>query len=57
MQISAPELAKSPIHHQTSKHINVKYPYIRSKIKKNNVYLHSILSKDNIADIFTKQKG
>ena len=37
--------------------MDVKYPYIRSKIPKKITYLHSILSKDNIEDIFTKQKG
>ena len=51
---SANKLAKNPINHQRSKHIDVKYHYIRSEIQNNNVNLNYIPSKDNIADMFTK---
>ena len=47
-------LAKNPIHHQRSKHIDVKYHYIRDQILENNITLEYIPSSENVADIFTK---
>ena len=48
------ELAKNPVHHQRSKHIDVKYHYIRSQIQDSSVILHYVPTDENIADIFTK---
>lgn len=48
------ELAKNPVHHQRSKHIDVKYHYIRSQIQNSSVILHYVPTDENIADIFTK---
>ena len=36
--LSAIELTKNPIHHQRSKHIDVKYLYIRSEIQNNVLF-------------------
>lgn len=47
------KLAKNPVFHQRSKHIDIKYHYIRSQID-NNIFLHYVPSNDNVADIFTK---
>jgi hypothetical protein len=48
------DLAKNPVHHQRSKHIDIRYHYIRSQIKDDIILLHYIPSKENIADMFTK---
>lgn len=50
----AMELAKNPVHHQRSKHIDIRYYYIRDKIKTNMVVMHYTTSCENFADILTK---
>ena len=47
-------LAKNPVNHQRSKHIDIKYHFIRSEIQKGNVRLQYVTTEDNVADIFTK---
>ena len=47
-------LAKNPVHHQRSKHIDIKYHYIRFEVEKKNVDLLYIPTEENVADIFTK---
>ena len=47
-------LAKNPVHHQRTKHIDIKYHYIRGEIQEGNVELKYVPSSDNIADLFTK---
>ena len=51
---SAIDLASNPVNCQRSKHIDIKYHYIRTEIKDGNVKLHHIPSNENIADLFTK---
>jgi hypothetical protein len=51
---SAIELAKNPVHHERSKHIDVRYHSIREYIKKNEVRVTHVPSNDQAADIFTK---
>ena len=48
------DFGKNPVHHQRSKHIDIKYHFIRSKIQDSQFVLKYVPSKDNIADIFTK---
>ena len=48
------DLAKNPVHHQRTKHIDIRYHYIRSLIKDDTVNMQYIPSADNIADMFTK---
>ena len=47
-------LAKNPIHHQRSKHIDIRYHFIRSQVETKIVDLLYVPSDENIADIFTK---
>ena len=47
-------LAKNPIHHQRSKHIDIKYHFIRLEVREKRVSLQYISSEENLADIFTK---
>lgn len=51
---SAIALAENPIFHGKSKHINIKYHYIRERVKDGEIELHFYRSKDHIVDILTK---
>ena len=51
---SAINLANNPVYHQRSKHIDIKYHFIRSEVQKNTVKLLYVPSNENIADLFTK---
>lgn len=51
---SAIELAKNPINHERSKHIDIRFHFIREKVKEGSVELEHIGSKEQVADIFTK---
>src|SRR6218665_3272829 len=51
---SAIELSKNPVFHQRSKHIDIKYHFIRSEVEKGFIQPKYIPSEDNIADMFTK---
>ncbi|BAU01802.1 hypothetical protein VIGAN_11111900 [Vigna angularis var. angularis] len=51
---SAIELAKNPVYHERSKHIDVRFHFIREKIKEGSVELEHVGTKQQIADIFTK---
>ena len=51
---SALALAKNPVQHQRSKHIDVKYHFIRGEVQKGVVHLVYVPSERNLADIFTK---
>ena len=47
-------LAKNPVHHQRTKHIDIRYHFIRSEIANNNVDIQYVPSNENLADLFTK---
>ena len=51
---SAIELAKNPVHHERSKHIDVRFHFIREHVKEKNVHLRHVASRDQIADVLTK---
>ena len=51
---SAMELAKNPVFHNRSKHIDTRYHYIRECIARKEVQVEYVKSQDQIADIFTK---
>ncbi|XP_020696174.1 uncharacterized protein LOC110109444 [Dendrobium catenatum] len=52
--ISAMALAKNPILHARTKHIEIDYQFIRHHLNSNSIRLTHISSTDQIADIFTK---
>lgn len=54
---SAIQLSKNPVHHDRSKHINVKYHYIRECIEEGRVDVESVDTKSQMADILTKALG
>ena len=47
-------LAKNPVFHQRSKHIDIKYHFIRDEIAQNNLNVQYVPTNYNIADTFTK---
>ena len=51
---SATALAKNPIHHERSKHIDTRFHFIREHIKEGDVELVHENTYEQIADIFTK---
>ena len=48
------DLAKNPVHHKRSKHIDIRHHFIREHVKNGNVILKYIPSTENCADLFTK---
>ena len=51
---SAIALAKNPVFHDRSKHIDTRYHYIQESIVKMDMQLGYVKSHDQVADIFTK---
>ncbi|KAM1744384.1 hypothetical protein ACFX11_011278 [Malus domestica] len=51
---SAIALAKNPVFHDRSKHIDTRYHYIRECIARKDVQVEYVKSQDQVADIFTK---
>ena len=47
-------LAKNPVFHDQSKHIDTRYHYIRECITRKDVQVEYVKSHDQVADIFTK---
>ena len=47
-------LAKNPVHHQRTKHIDIRYHFIRKEIQEGFIELKYVPSSDNVADLFTK---
>ena len=50
---SAIELAKNPVYHERSKHIDARFHFIREHVKNGEVKIIHIVSHDQVADIFT----
>nr|GEW90530.1 retrovirus-related Pol polyprotein from transposon TNT 1-94 [Tanacetum cinerariifolium] len=51
---SAFDLAKNPVYHDRSKHINTRYHFIQECIAKKDIRVIHTSSKDQVADTFTK---
>ncbi|KAM2657198.1 hypothetical protein EV1_012593 [Malus domestica] len=52
--ISAMHLAKNPVFHARTKHVELDYHYIREKVLSNALSVHFICTQDQLADICTK---
>jgi hypothetical protein len=50
----ARDLAKNNVFHKLSKHIEIRYHFIREKVEDGFVILNEVKSAANVADIFTK---
>ena len=51
---SAIAIAKNPFSHERSKHISIKYHFIREAQEKGEIQLHYCQTREQLADIFTK---
>jgi hypothetical protein len=51
---SAISLSKNPIQHSKSKHIPIKYHYLRDQAENKNIKLEYVPTQEHVADIFTK---
>ena len=47
-------LAKNPVQHQRSKHIDIKFHFVHFEVQKGVIQLVHVPSEQNLADIFTK---
>ena len=48
------KLSENPVFHDKSKHIKIKYQYIRDMVEKGVEELHYIATDEQIADVLTK---
>ena len=54
---SALALAKNPVFHDRSKHIRIKYHFIRDCLEEGSIKANHIATTDQLADILTKSLG
>ena len=47
-------LGKNPVHHERSKHIDIKYHFTRECVTNRKIQITYVVSADNTADLFTK---
>ena len=50
-------LCKNPVHHDRSKHIDMRYHFIRERVKSSKITVKYVNSVDQPADILTKSLG
>jgi hypothetical protein len=48
------DLVRNPVHHRCTKHVDVKYHYIRQAEAAGVVFVLKVPTLDNRADLFTK---
>ena len=54
---SAIEISQNPVYHGQTKHIEVRYHFIRNCVEENKVMLKYVRTDDQLADLFTKPLG
>jgi hypothetical protein len=47
-------LSENPVFHDISKHIEIKYHYIRDMVQRKTIHIQYLRTHENIIDIFTK---
>jgi len=51
---SAVKIATNPVQHSRTKHIDIRYHFLRDHVNKNNIKIDGIGTDNQLADIFTK---
>ena len=51
---SAVKLANNLVQHSRTKHIDIRYHFLRDHVAKNNISLEGVRTEDQLTDIFTK---
>ena len=51
---SALHLCKNPAFHERTKHVDVRYHFIREKVIEGKILVEKISTEDNLADVGTK---
>ena len=51
---SALYLANNPLHKERTKHINIRYHFVRERIQSFEIVVEKVDTKFNVADLFTK---
>ena len=51
---SAIAIIENPVQHSRTKHIDIRYHFIREHVMNDNVELHLVPSEKQLVDIFTK---
>ena len=54
---AAISLSKNPVFHDRSKHIELRYHFIRECVEEGRIYIDYICTNDQLADTFTKPLG
>jgi hypothetical protein len=54
---SAIALSKNPVHHDRSKHIDIRYHFIRDCVDRGEVDIDHVSTAEHLADILTKALG
>lgn len=54
---SAIALSKNPVHHERSKHIDIKYHYVRECVENETIAVEHVRTVDQLADVLTKPLG
>ena len=50
-------MAKNPVQHKRTKHIDVRHHFIRDNVEKGNIVMEFCKIENQVADIFTKALG
>ena len=54
---SAMIMAKKPVQHKRTKHIDVRHHFLRDNVEKGNIVMEFCKIENQVADIFTKALG
>ena len=55
--LSSIQLARNPVFHARTKHIEVHYHYVRERVLAGDIDLVYVSTEEQVADIFTKALG